>query len=62
MIEAGVRLLSRYPSLLETGLRTPTVLDGSAKIELYLLESVFQFSIRGVTSATISSYDIVFFR
>ena len=52
MIEAGVRLLNRYPLLLETGLRTLTVLNGFAKIELYLLESFFQSSIRGVTSAT----------
>lgn len=59
MIEAGVRLLNRYPLLLETRLRTLTVLDGSAKIELYLLESFFQHPIRGVASATIFSYEIV---
>lgn len=59
MVQSGVRLLNKYPLLLETGVHILTVLDGSAETDLYLPESFFQFSIGGVTPATVFSYDVV---
>ena len=35
------------------------VLDGSAETGLYLSKSLFQFSIRGVASATVFSRDVI---
>ncbi len=59
MVQSRVRLLNGHPLLLETDLHTLTVLDSSAEISLYLLESFLQLPVCGIPSATVFSGGVI---